>query len=45
MTFITANILGILAGVILKTLVPMPFLDTPIKDGWAWVWRNTAGRL
>lgn len=45
MEFITANALGILAGIVLKTLVPMPFIDAPIKDGWAWAWRNTLGRL
>jgi len=43
--FIIANALGIAAGVVLKTLVPMPFIDQPVRNAWAWAWRNTVGRL
>lgn len=43
--FITANLLGIAAGIVIAKLVPLPFLDDPIRKGWAWVYGNTLGRL
>jgi hypothetical protein len=45
MEFIIANIVGIAAGVALKILVPMPFLDDPMRKAWSWVYANTIGRL
>ncbi len=44
-TFVVSNIMGIIPGSVLKTLVPMPFIDQPVRDAWAWVWKNTGGRL
>lgn len=43
--FILLNLAGICIGVVLKTLVPMPFLDTPVRNAWSWVWSHTLGRL
>jgi hypothetical protein len=45
MTFLIANLTGIAAGIVLKTLVPMPFMDDPIRKAWAWAYANTLGRL
>ncbi len=45
LVFVIANALGIVTGIVLKILVPLPFLDDPVRRGWAWVWKNTAGRL
>ena len=45
MTFLAANLLGIAVGIVLKILVPMPFLDDPVRKGWAWVWAKTGGRV
>lgn len=33
----TTLLFGIAGGVVLAKLVPMPFLDEPIKKGWLWV--------
>jgi hypothetical protein len=26
---------GIAVGIVIKTLIPMPFIDTEVKAGWA----------
>lgn len=33
-SWIIANVLGIATGVVLKTLVPMPWIDDPIRRAW-----------
>jgi hypothetical protein len=45
LSFLVINGLGIATGVVLKTLVPMPFLDTPVKRAWLWLLGQTLGRL
>ncbi len=45
MDFVAANLLGIAAGIVIKILVPMPFLDDPVRQAWSWAWKNSIGRL
>ena len=33
----TMLLLGLACGVVLKTPVPMPWLDDPVRNGWRWV--------
>lgn len=33
----TTLILGAAIGIVLKILVPMPFLDDPVRAAWAWI--------
>lgn len=44
MTFLFANALGLAAGIVLKILVPLPFLDQPVKDAYAWVYAKVTGK-
>lgn len=37
MSWILANLLGIGAGIVVKILVPMPFIDQPVRDAYAFV--------
>lgn len=30
-------LLGFVAGVVVKILVPMPWADDPVRRGWAWL--------
>lgn len=34
----TPYILGFSIGLVLRSLVPMPWLDEPVRKGWAWLW-------
>jgi hypothetical protein len=38
----TPLILGVAIGLVLKVLVPMPWLDDPVRKGWAWVWSKVS---
>jgi len=39
-----ALIFGVAAGVVLKILVPMPFLDDPVRGAWAFVYGKVTGK-
>lgn len=42
--FLFANALGIATGIVLKILVPMPFLDDPVRNAYAWVYAKVTGK-
>lgn len=43
MTWIIANLLGIATGIVIKILVPLPFLDDPVRSVYRWVKRKVTG--
>lgn len=36
-------VLGAIAGVVFKVLVPMPAIDDRIRAAWAWLWSKVSG--
>lgn len=43
--FLLTQLSGIAIGIVLKILVPMPFLDDPVRAGWRWLKGKIAGAL
>lgn len=40
----TGLIIGVAAGIVVKILVPMPFLDDPVRNAWAFVYGKVTGK-